>query len=239
MTAMPNARLRLAVTLVVAATLAACASSTTRGSGVAASPTGSSGGSTADFPASSGGAGSSPPSSGPASPPASSPVIPAPATPIETHTVTSDNRTYVVQVWVRKRDTECITHAHGKPLLDFLRQHPCLGLERVLATTTVGGRPVGYAESSTGFRSTTGNLYANAAEFKRLELADNTGSINDLLSEGYRLPRGPTSIPPGEAFGVIGQDNGVAVWDVWYLDGPTQSQDKALLQVITDLYLQF
>lgn len=237
MITMCTARLRVAVVLVAAATVSACASSTTAGSGVAAPPAGgSSTRSTADFPAPSTGAATTP---APVTTSAATTVIPAPPTPIETHTVTAADRTYAVQVWVRRRDADCVTHAHGTTIVDFLRQHPCTGLERVLATTSVNGRPVAYAESSTGFRSSTSNLYANAAAFKKLELADGTGSLNDLLSEGYRLPRGPAAVPAGEAFGVIGQDDGVAVWDLWYLDGPTPSQDKALLQVIGDLYLQF
>jgi hypothetical protein len=72
-----------------------------------------------------------------------------------------------------------------------------------------------------------------------LEEADGTGSINDLLREGYRLPSGPGAVPAAEAFNVLGQDNGVTVWDAWYLDGATRTNDSALVQMTKDIFLQF
>ena len=68
--------------------------------------------------------------------------------------------------------------------------------------------------------------------------ATDPGSLDDLLREGYRLPSGPSSVPSPDAFNVLGQDNGVTVWDVWYLDGPTPYNDRALIKASEDLFLQ-
>jgi hypothetical protein len=38
---------------------------------------------------------------------------------------------------------------------------------------------------------------------------------------------------------VLGQDEGVTIWDVWYLDGPTPDNDKALIKMTEDLFLRF
>jgi hypothetical protein len=201
----------------------------------------------ADFPT--GGAtatvGGSTPARSPAGPTSRPPstasgVHPAPAAPLRTATVTaSSGTTYVVKVWADVKDSTCSDHAWGAPMISFLTRHPCQGLERYLGTTTVGGRPVGFAEAVTSFRGTAGDPYAYATKFSDLERADGTGSISDLLREGYRLPSGPTKVPAAEAFNVIGQDNGVTVWDAWYLDGPTPDGDKALITMTTDIFLQF
>jgi hypothetical protein len=221
------------------AVLAAC-SSTTSGSGQATGRPGSS----HDFPTGLGGtptdaqAGSTAPAvTAPASDSAAHPV---PAAPLRTATVhTSDGITYVIKIWADVSDKTCFDHAYGGPMITFLTEHPCRGLERFLGTTSVNNRPVGFAESATSFAGTTTDPYVNSGTFRQLEEADGTGSINDLLREGYRLPSGPTSVPSSEAFNVVGQDNGVTVWDVWYLDGPTPNNDKALVKMTTDIFLQF
>lgn len=151
----------------------------------------------------------------------------------------SDGRTYPVKIWAAVKDATCFDHAYGTAMITFLTQHPCAGLERVLGTTTVDGRGVGFAESSTAFPAPASDPYRYASRFENLERADGTGSINDLLREGYRLPSGPTAVPPSEAFNVLGQDDGVTVWDAWYLDGPTPDNDKDLIQMTKDLFLQF
>ena len=46
------------------------------------------------------------------------------------------------------------------------------------------------------------------------------------------------SVPSSEAFNVLGQDNGVTVWDVWYLDAPTPPNTKPLIKMTQDLFLQ-
>jgi hypothetical protein len=38
---------------------------------------------------------------------------------------------------------------------------------------------------------------------------------------------------------VLGQDAGVSVFDVWYLDGPTRHNDRTLVHMTKDIFLQF
>jgi hypothetical protein len=236
---------RVLCALATAALLAGC-SSATGGSGSAEVPTGAGSSTTPDFPT----ALTTPPPTltSPASVPSdtvpsdtSGPTIhPAPATPLRTATVHApDGTTYVVKIWADVTDPTCFDHAYGGPIITFLTEHPCSGLERYLGTTTVNGRPVGFAESATGFPGTAKDPYYYATRFSQLEKADGTGSIDDLLRDGYRLPSGPTSVPSPDAFNVLGQDNGVTVWDVWYLDEPTPFNDKPLMKMTTDIFLQF
>lgn len=163
-----------------------------------------------------------------------------PANPLHIATVHApDGTTYVVKIWADVTDDTCFDHAHGGPVVTFLTKHPCNGLHRLLGTTTVKGRPVGFALSSTGFRGPVTDPYKWAGQFAQLEEKDGTGSIDDLMMDGYRLPQGPSSIPSGEAFNVLGQDEGVTIWDAWYLDGSTPNNDKALIKMTQDLFLQF
>lgn len=164
----------------------------------------------------------------------------APSAPLRTATVhAADGATYVIKIWADVQDDTCFDHAHGGPIVTFLTQHPCGGLHRYLATTTVHGRPVGFNESATGFPGTAEHPYRDASRFADLEEQDGTGSIDDLLMDGYRLPSGPTSVPADEAFNVLGQDQGVTVWDAWYLDGATPTNDPALIKMTQDVFLQF
>ena len=225
--------------LAAAALVAGCAS-TTNGRGGAEVPTSATSSTTPDFPIAP--ATSEPPleaTTPVASTSATSTIHPAPPTPVRTVTVnTHEGTVYLVKIWWDVRNRTCFDHAYGT-IVNFLTTHPCSGLERYLATTTVNGRPVAFAESATGFPGTPRNLYGEAGRFSELEQANGTGSLNDLLREGYRLPSGPTSIPPGEAFNVLGQDQGVTVWDAWYLDGATPTNDPALIKMTQDLFLQF
>jgi hypothetical protein len=225
--------------LSVTAVLAAC-SSVTNGSGRASIPVPSS--STPGFPSTT----ATTPAETTAAPISSSEtsgptIIPAPSVPLKTVTVHAGDgsATYVVKIWADVTDPTCFDHAYGGPIITFLTRHPCGGLERYLGTTTVHGRPVAFAESATGFRGTPRDPYRYAREFSTLEERDGTGSLNDLLREGYRLPSGPTFVPSPDAFNVIGQDEGVTVWDVWYLDGPTPYNDPALVKMTQDLFLQY
>ena len=59
--------------------------------------------------------------------------------------------------------------------------------------------------------------YVYSSQFARLENESGTGSINDLLRAGTRLPGWPTSIPAAGAFEVTGEDNGLWIFDAWYL----------------------
>jgi hypothetical protein len=239
-------RSRIPVLALALFAAAGCASST-NGSG-AASPA-SSVASTPDFPTqapSTAPATSAPASTGaessgaPASSGGASKIHPAPANPLRTVTVNAgDGTTYVVKIWADVQNDTCFDHAYGNPVITFLTKHPCLGLRRYLGTTTVNGRPVAFAMSSTGFQGTASDPYKWAGAFSQLEQQDGTGSIADLLREGYRLPQGPTAVPSSEAFNVLGQDNGVTIWDAWYLDGSTPPNAKALIKMTQDLFLQF
>ncbi|MDT4926120.1 MAG: hypothetical protein QOG01_3833 [Pseudonocardiales bacterium] len=229
--------------LVAVVALAGC-STTTSGSGQRGGSTMSTAGSSADFPAESLTAPASTPSV--ASPtetapaPSTSTIHPAPSAPLRTATVhAGDGTTYVIKIWADVKNDTCFDHAYGQPMITFLTEHPCTGLQRVLGTTTVNGRPVAFAESALGFRSPPSDPYKYASEFSTLVRRDGTGNINDLLREGYRLPAGPTRVPYPDAFNCVGQDEGVTVWDAWYLDGPTPNNDKALVTMTEDIFLQF
>jgi hypothetical protein len=233
-----NRALRTAAGLVIAVAVFAGCTSTTKGRGTAEVPT-TAISSTPDFP-SAPALSESVETTTPAAGTSATPTIyPAPSTPVRTVTVNTDDGVgYVVKIWWDVHNRTCFDHAYGS-IVTFLTTHPCDGLERILATTTVNGRPVAFAESLTGFAGTPNNLYGEAGRFIQLEEADGTGSLSDLLREGYRLPSGPTSVPAGEAFNVLGQDQGVTVWDVWYLDGATPTNDPALIKMTQDLFLRF
>ena len=125
-------------------------------------------------------------------------------------------------------------------MINYLRTHGCRGVRRLLATTTVDGRQVGFAQSDLSFRgSTVEKSYAAAGNFRTLVTRDGTGNVNDLFRDGYRLPSGPTSVPSPDAFSALAQDNGCTVVDAWYLDGATPDNDPALVKMASDIYLQF
>ena len=218
--------------------LVACSAGTTGGAGTAGART-----SPASDPSASSRA---PQSSSPVSRSASAPssprtasIDPAPDTPLRTVTVHAGSRSYVIKIWAQVTDPTCAAHAYGQPVITFLTEHPCHGLTRLLATTTVSGREVGIAQSATGIPGTASDPYKYAAQFAALERSSGTGSINDLLREGYRLPSGPAAIPANEAFNVLSQDAGVTIYDAWYLQGPTPDQDPALMTMTQDIYLQY
>ena len=165
----------------------------------------------------------------------------APSTPEREVTVTSSDgtRTYDIKIWWQVSDTDCADHAYGTPVIQYLTAHPCMGLTRLLATTTVNGRAAGFAQSSIGFVGNAPDVYQVAGNFAVLEKKNGTGSINDLLREGYRLPNGPPKLPSSEAFDVESQDSDVTIVDAFYLSGSTPNNDKALVQMAQDVYLQF
>lgn len=169
-------------------------------------------------------------------------IIPAPAHPIKVATITGfDGTKYQVSIWQRRDDPTCVGHAYGQPVIDFLNAHPCYaGVTRLLATITINGREAAFAQSSLSIPSPgSTDPYKNSAAFKKLLQENNTGSIIDLLHDGYRLPKGPTAIPAHEAFTVFGQDSGIEIWDGWWLDGPTKDNDPVLIKAAMDIYLQY
>ena len=216
------------------ATITAC-SSTTSGSGVARQPlhTGSSTPATSSV--------SQTPTSASSSASATPTVTlhPAPATPIRTKTVTAGTTTYVIKVWFEVTDTTCADHAYGAPMIAFLTKHKCFGLKRILATTVVNGQDVGFNVAQLGFPGTPADPYGETVAFGQLVNKDGTGNITDLLRDGYRLPSGPTSVPSPDAFKTVGQDQGIEVYDMWYLSGPTPNNDPALIQMAQQIFLQY
>jgi hypothetical protein len=170
--------------------------------------------------------------------------VPAPSTPIRTATVTSyDGVVYKIAIWQQVSNKTCAGHAYGQPVIAFLAAHPCYnGLTRMLGTMTFNGKTAGFAQSTLTIQTPgtpATDPYKNAGAFKKLVLANNTGSIRDLLRDGYRLPSGPTAIPANEAFTTVGQDSGIEIWDAWYLNGPTKNNDPALIKAAMDTFLQF
>jgi hypothetical protein len=145
--------------------------------------------------------------------------------------------TYVVKLWAETEVRDCAAHAYGA-VVRFLRKHPCYGMRQVLATTTVDGRPVGFAQRSIGFRGGMNKSYAAAGKFRELVTQSGTGNLDDLMREGYRLPSGPSSVPFPNAFSALGQDNSVTVVEAWYLDGPTPDNDPPLVKMAQDIFLR-
>ena len=168
-------------------------------------------------------------------------TIPAPTHPLRTATIPVGSTTYNVAVWQQRNDPTCVGHAYGRPVIAFLAAHPCYnGLNRILGTITINGRAAGFAQSTLTIQTPAGqDPYKNSEAFKKLLEANNTGSITDLLRDGYRLPAGPTAIPAHEAFTVLGQDSTIEIWDAWYLSGPTPDNDPALVKAATDTFLQY
>jgi hypothetical protein len=227
--------------------LAACASTIAgHGSGAGVAPASTSATPSAGLPTTGGAAASASASasarggsaSASASASAGSGAHPVPSRPLRTVTAhATDGTTYVVQVWADEASRNCPAHAYGQ-VVQFLKRHPCFSMRSTLATTTVDGRPVGFAQRAIGFRGTEGASYRAAGEFRKLVSQSGTGNLNDLMREGYRLPSGPTSVPFPNAFSALGQDNGVTVTEAWYLKGATPDNDPALVKMEHDIFLQ-
>jgi hypothetical protein len=175
-------------------------------------------------------------------PPASSGSTPSPTAsgrkPVSTKAVQGPGgRSYVIQIWAEHRVTNCAAHAYG-PIVKFLRAHPCTSMDQLLATTTVNGRPVGFAQRAIVFGSGSAG-YRTAGQFRAMVSRNGTGNLNDLLREGERLPSGPRSVPFPNAFSALAQDNQVTVVEAWYLHGPTPDNDPALVRMCNDIFLRF
>ncbi|MEO6886448.1 MAG: hypothetical protein ABI232_09220 [Jatrophihabitantaceae bacterium] len=143
-----------------------------------------------------------------------------------------------MSIWVQKADPTCTDHAYGAAVIAYLTKYPCAGLQRSLATTTIDGHAVGMAISDLGFKGTAPTVYQTAGNFVTLVEKDGTGNLDDLLRDGYRLPAGPSSVPDVDAFSALGQDAGVEIVEAWYLDGPTTSNDPALVAMERSIFLQ-
>jgi hypothetical protein len=224
---------RIAAVAAALVTLTACSSSTSgTGAKAAAPPT--------RVPASSSVASSAPaaPTAPTTSAAPSVTVVPAPSAPVRTATVHAGPQTYVIKVWAETTDADCPAHAYGTPVIAYLKAHTCSAVMRLLATTVVGGKGVGFAQSTLTFKGTAPQVYTTAGDFRTLVTQDGTGNVDDLLREGRRLPSGPTAVPSPDAFSALAQDGGVAIVDAWYLDGPTPDNDPALVRMAHDIFLQ-
>ena len=230
-----------AVTLITSGlVLAACASNNV-GLGSVASGSGVSS-ATSTAPAGSASTPATTPSSSPST--SATPAVtvkPAPSTPVRQVSVTSADgkRSYDIAIWWQVNTADCAGHSYGTPVIQYLTANPCHGMTRLLATTTVGGKAVGFAQTSLSFIGNAPQVYQTAGSFAALEEKDGTGSVNDLLREGYRLPSGPASLPSPDAFDVESQDSGVTIVDAFYLSGPTPNNAAPLVQLARDIYLQF
>jgi hypothetical protein len=215
--------------------LAACAS-TTAGTGEGAGAGGTASSAAPGAPSSPSPSRIAKSSGGASSPTAS--THPVPSRPLRTVTAHAPGgTTYEVQIWAERSATDCAAHAYGA-VVAFLHRHPCSGLRQVLATTTVDGRAVGFAERSIGFRGGMQAGYRAAGQFRELVTRDGTGNLDDLMREGYRLPSGPTSVPFPNAFSALAQDNSVTVVEAWYLQGATPDNDPPLVRMAQDIFLQ-
>jgi hypothetical protein len=173
-------------------------------------------------------------------------VISGVAQPLKTVDVTTYGEhpvTYRMTLWASDRIHGCSTHASGQ-VAAYFRAHPCRSAERFTWTMPFHGRTVVLEDEAVDvqpgpFSSTsTAHLeYEWAIKLIQLENAPGTGSINDLISEGARVPGAGGSVPGNEAFKVCTEDNGVTVFDAWYLDGSTVSQDPHLLALEQSLFL--
>ncbi len=152
-------------------------------------------------------------------------------------TGTVSQRRYHAVVWASDTIRNCAAHAYGAPMIAFLQRHPCGPTHRVLATVYVDGRAVDVSSIATSFAGHGTHVYVPTEQFVRLEEANGTGSINDLLREGASMPGVSGQIPSHEAFQVLSKDTGADVFDAWYQTGPIRDQDPYLLSLEQDLFL--
>lgn len=219
---------RYALALLSMCALAACSSSVTgHGSAPSSRRVNSS---TPDFP-------SSTAVSSSVSAPSTSAGSSAPTGRHIVFTGTVSQRRYQAVIWASDTIRNCAAHAYGAPMIAFLQSHPCGPTHRVLATVYVNGRDVDVSSIATSFAGRGARVYVPTEQFVRLEEANGTGSINDLLREGASMPGGTGQIPAHEAFQVLSQDTGADVLDAWYQTGPTRDQDPFLLSLEQDLFL--
>jgi hypothetical protein len=85
-------------------------------------------------------------------------------------------------------DASCQGHAYRQAAA-FLRERPCLHLDRSLWSGVAGGQPVVVAVATVQLTDT-----ATAAAFRSIVDSDGTGNVSDLLREGRRFPGAPASL---------------------------------------------
>jgi hypothetical protein len=146
-------------------------------------------------------------------------------------TGTPSGTTYQVSIWAEEIDKNCRSHAHGGAVVTFLAKHPCTSMTRRLGTTTVDGKAVGFALTTIRFPSAN-----TATAFRVLVTQDGTGNLDDLLSDGKRLPAGPRSLPNPDGFSSVKHDADVLIVDSWYLTGSTPENDPPLTALANDFF---
>jgi hypothetical protein len=143
-----------------------------------------------------------------------------------------------MSLWAHDVITDCAAHSYGQPIISYFAAHPCRSATRRLWTFPISGRTV--ALSVVSVSAQIGKInenpdYQYAVQLAALENANNTGSVNDLLREGSRIPGVAPAIPAAEVFSVTAQDGLVVIMDGWYTTGATSPSDAALKGVEADL----
>jgi hypothetical protein len=150
----------------------------------------------------------------------------------------ADGSPYEVEMLASDRVTDCAAHSYGGPIIAYFRAHPCKTATRRLFGILIRGRVA--VMSTIVVACALGpahDPYRWTGKLDRLERANGTGSMNDLLREGVRIAGVPSAIPAHEAFGVFSQDDVVAIMDAWWTKGHTKDQDHALLAAEQNLFL--
>ena len=143
-----------------------------------------------------------------------------------------------MSLWAHDVITDCGAHSHGQAFIDYFKAHPCRSATRRLWTTPINGRTLALSIVSVSAQITKVNDNPDfewAQKLVDLENADGTGSVNDLIREGKRIPGAGTSIPANEVFSVLAQDGLVVIIDGWYVTGTTSANDTQLMNIEVDL----
>lgn len=173
----------------------------------------------------------------------STPTPTTSAPPSQDVTVTGSSTGHSYDVGVRAVDhiADCAEHAYGAPLVSFLHKHNCRSATRRLVTLDLDGTAVALSIITVTMPADNSGdgskIFDFAGRLVTLENADGTGSMNDLLREGVRIPGLQTAIPSAEAFQVISQDLVVCIFDAWFVHSVTPQQDRQLLALERDLFL--
>lgn len=145
---------------------------------------------------------------------------------------------YTVAIWSEDTQRDCAAHAYGKQVVGYLKKYPCSAMTRRVGTTTVNGKPVGFALTVITIPGTSAQPDKYSGDFLKLVSKDGTGNISDLLREGKRLPSGPAAVPSPDAFSVYNKSADVIIVEAWYLSGKTPSNDPPLTKLATDFFQQ-
>jgi hypothetical protein len=139
---------------------------------------------------------------------------------------------YRVFVWAGDQISSCANHAYGSAVVSYLREHPCRGAWRRLATLELNGREVALSivtveEQAPGPKPDTTNLSS--------VIDRHGGGINDLLREGARIPGAQSRVPVDHAYTHGGEDFYATYLYAWYVDGSTRPQAAELVRLEQDL----